>query len=680
MEIAPKEPARWALLIGINRYPNLGSEWQLEGCINDILIMQDTLLRRFGFAKDQITVLVDEQATRVGILAAMEELVSRVGQDDVVLFHYSGHGSQQTDEPDGDEPDHMDETLVPFDSGRPPRKNRDISDDEIHTWLCRLTDRTPYVTLIFDCCHSGTIARDSFAGKARFAPPDYRPFRELAVAAVAPESIASPDRSQVGPSGWLPLSEKYTLLAACSNAESANEFIVGEPRRVAHGALTYHLIQALVDPDLRRATWMEIFERIAPRLTAQFRSQHPQLEGARHREVCGVQTIQPMPYILVLESQEESLILEAGAACGMTVGSRWVVYPQATRNVHADMHPLGTVEIVAVDATTSVAKVVEATDVPGTWEGCRVVESCHCLKEVRIAVEVATPPGHSPTELLERISVSRFVQAVRSGNRADARIYLVPPRSRVRETDPMPKLGELAEESWVVVGEDGELLAPPLPTRHPQALELLVANLESVARLRRVLALRNPDNALEGKVEIRLHRLAGDSCVTPTLNDYQELVFEVGDFIVAEIYNGATRPLFFYLLDIGLTGRINLIYPVQGAREPQEPGSRSWVGRRQGERLRLTMPPDFALLSGCGHCPALEGRETFKLFATTAPASFDVLFQPGFQFRAGTAAQSLEEALSAIFCGERYGIFRSSKEDWMTLERTFRLRSRKAST
>ena len=95
----------------------------------------------------------------------METLVERVSDGDVVVVYYSGHGSQRTDL-EGDEASGLDSTIVPFDSGRPPYTNRDITDDEIHHWLSRLAKRTPYTTLIFDCCHSGTMARDAFGDAA----------------------------------------------------------------------------------------------------------------------------------------------------------------------------------------------------------------------------------------------------------------------------------------------------------------------------------------------------------------------------------------------------------------------------------------------------------------------------------------------------------------------------------
>src|SRR5947199_10096084 len=124
-------PEKWALLIGIDRYPNFT---QLKGCVSDVQVMRQVLTDSFNFPENHVAVITDEQATREGILAAMRDLVQRVDNDDVVVFHYSGHGSQMTDR-EGDEPDGKDETIVPYDSGRRELPNRDITDDEIYLWL-----------------------------------------------------------------------------------------------------------------------------------------------------------------------------------------------------------------------------------------------------------------------------------------------------------------------------------------------------------------------------------------------------------------------------------------------------------------------------------------------------------------------------------------------------------------
>lgn len=157
MPSAPQQN-HWALVVGIDRYPLFGSEGQLDGCVADAREMASVLRDRFGFAASRTTLLLDEQATRGAILAALYDLAGRVGEDDAVVFHYSGHGSQRASPAENpSEPDNMEETLVPYDSGRKdPFPNRDIAGGEIHEWLLRVTRVTPYVTLILDCCHSGT--------------------------------------------------------------------------------------------------------------------------------------------------------------------------------------------------------------------------------------------------------------------------------------------------------------------------------------------------------------------------------------------------------------------------------------------------------------------------------------------------------------------------------------------
>ena len=78
--------------------------------------MAQTLREQFAFADADIELLKDEQATRDAILAAFDRLVDRTQPGDLVVVHYSGHGSQVVDL-EKDEPDGLDETIVPDDSG-----------------------------------------------------------------------------------------------------------------------------------------------------------------------------------------------------------------------------------------------------------------------------------------------------------------------------------------------------------------------------------------------------------------------------------------------------------------------------------------------------------------------------------------------------------------------------------
>src|SRR5690348_14148422 len=89
------------LLIGINNYKAVP---HLMGSLNDVAAMKQILLTRWGFPEQNIRTLIDEQATRAAILAAMRDIVRDSGPNDTVLIHYSGHGSQVQDL-NGDEDD-----------------------------------------------------------------------------------------------------------------------------------------------------------------------------------------------------------------------------------------------------------------------------------------------------------------------------------------------------------------------------------------------------------------------------------------------------------------------------------------------------------------------------------------------------------------------------------------------
>ena len=83
-----------ALIVGVNKYPNLPKNLQLKYAVNDAEGMRQTLVDYYGFPADNVTVLTDEKATLQGILDALDKLSdrSRVRPDDRILVYFSGHG------------------------------------------------------------------------------------------------------------------------------------------------------------------------------------------------------------------------------------------------------------------------------------------------------------------------------------------------------------------------------------------------------------------------------------------------------------------------------------------------------------------------------------------------------------------------------------------------------------
>ncbi|KAL8243714.1 hypothetical protein R6Q59_009972 [Mikania micrantha] len=146
-----------ALLIGINY---IGSNNALRGCINDVHNMIQWLIQNYGFKRDDMVVLTDDQnqpraiPTRQNILDAMGWLVSGARPGDNLFLHYSGHGGR-TEDLDGDEEDGYDECIYPVDFQQTNPGH--IIDDILHDICVKSLPAGCRLTAIFDCCHSGSI-------------------------------------------------------------------------------------------------------------------------------------------------------------------------------------------------------------------------------------------------------------------------------------------------------------------------------------------------------------------------------------------------------------------------------------------------------------------------------------------------------------------------------------------
>src|SRR5919202_513557 len=103
-----------ALLVGIDRYarPEVPV---LRGCVNDVVLVRCLLKRYFDVPNEDIRVVVNERATKANIMRRLHAIIDASRAGDVVVFYFSGHGSQIRDR-DGDElSDALDEVICPYD-------------------------------------------------------------------------------------------------------------------------------------------------------------------------------------------------------------------------------------------------------------------------------------------------------------------------------------------------------------------------------------------------------------------------------------------------------------------------------------------------------------------------------------------------------------------------------------
>lgn len=153
--LAQNTQRKLALLVGVNEY----SFSPLYGCVNDVMFQRELLIYRFGFKPQDIVTLTDAQATRQNMLAAFEEhLIKQAKPNDVVLFHFSGHGARVSDKPDCDSlvlklsNECENSTILPVDA-RSGGAVRDIMGHTLFLLMSAL--KTENVTVVLDSCHSG---------------------------------------------------------------------------------------------------------------------------------------------------------------------------------------------------------------------------------------------------------------------------------------------------------------------------------------------------------------------------------------------------------------------------------------------------------------------------------------------------------------------------------------------
>ncbi len=145
-----------ALLVGVDDYAPVGPGGpDLRGCVNDVRDMANTLsvLGIIPPSPRSMRILTDSRATRAAILSGIKWLIKGAKKGDVLVFHYSGHGSYVTDV-SGDEIDGRDETICPHDFATAGM----IKDDDLRLLFSGLPAGVN-LDIIFDSCHSGTATR-----------------------------------------------------------------------------------------------------------------------------------------------------------------------------------------------------------------------------------------------------------------------------------------------------------------------------------------------------------------------------------------------------------------------------------------------------------------------------------------------------------------------------------------
>jgi hypothetical protein len=240
--------------------------------------MRQVLLKYFGFKAANVRVLTDFKATKQAMQKAIATLIASGRKGDVLLLHYSGHGSNVPDR-NGDEADRRDEILCPTDL--------DWKDPLTDDWLRRTFNKLRTgvrLTVVMDCCHSGTNTRAvPMPGEPvidRYLPSPWdimaqesgRRLRGTVRGTLRRSRRAARKRSDL-----VAARIAEVLITGCRDTQTSADAYIGGSYG---GALTYALVAAIREAK-GRLSYRELHARTLKYLKKEDFTQVPQLEARK---------------------------------------------------------------------------------------------------------------------------------------------------------------------------------------------------------------------------------------------------------------------------------------------------------------------------------------------------------------------------------------------------------------
>lgn len=373
-----------ALLVGVADYdePKIRA---LSGPRNDVILLWRHLSRH-GFNADDITVLAEglpqaaevprpEAApTRAAIMDGLARLAERAGPGDMVLFHFSGHGTTQPEAAPDDgavpEAGGRDQVLLPKDAGLYDPVARTIRnaiiDNELGAALDRIRTKGATVFVVVDACHAGTVTRSADMARGVDAAALGAPQVVTGAAASAPSHrpVRAPQRggtlrsagaqapAETGAlvaffavDSWTPALERAYPAPAAGLIEKPG---ADGAAQATFGVFSWHLLRVLDSG--RAATFRDLARMISLDMAAAAQLAHaplPVFEGDLDRSLPGATTTGPRRFAMRREG--EDLVIEAGALQGFDEGAEIALFDGPL----ADALPLGRTRLPGTGAGES---------------------------------------------------------------------------------------------------------------------------------------------------------------------------------------------------------------------------------------------------------------------------------------------------------------------------------------
>lgn len=170
----------WALVVGINTYLHASP---LSFARNDADVFARTLTDKFGFPKENVEVLLDNDATLTAIRRTMHKLSRTTSENDRVIVFYAGHGHTVQG------PRRDSGFLVPVD-GTPDDTSTLLPWDDLVNTAHLIPAK--HILFIMDACYGGLIGVRGLApGSKRFVRDMMSRYTRQFLAAGKPDQVVA---------------------------------------------------------------------------------------------------------------------------------------------------------------------------------------------------------------------------------------------------------------------------------------------------------------------------------------------------------------------------------------------------------------------------------------------------------------------------------------------------------
>ena len=590
---------RHALIVAIGNYPNPDENlWPVISSVNDVPLIKNALISNQGFEEKNVQVLIDSQATKAGIVAALDKLIASVNKGDIVVIHFSSHG-QQIEDDNGDEIDGLDECIVPYGAVFSQDETKykdllkgylrdDLFGDKI-TLLRNKLGKEGDVLVTLDACHSGSGTRGVETNKIRggnvaMVSSNFKKnIKPADDAGVFKETVGATLNADAA---------TFVLISGAQAAESNYECYDDNNNPV--GSLSYAFSKAM--SSLKGAiTYRGLFAQIENVMLRKAPKQKPVLEGdGLNRELFGGKYKQQLPYfsVNVKQSKNDMVVLNGGFVAGVSTGTAINFYETGTTNP-AGKKPLGSGKVIDAAAFSATVKLDSGVDVnlakSNPW--AFVNELAYGTEKIKLLVK-----GNKAVIKMLQDSLKDF-KLVEFNENCD--LYV--------DTDGAGNKWALKYPNTSTVFQTGFNFNPGQP------LASFKDALKRYDRFRYLKGLQFNDPALAADVQL-VFVDAGGNVDSNKLNSrlhMGRLELKEGDNLQLRIVNTGKKDLYVNIVDIQPDGIINPVLPNKDAKDA-------------AGRPKAVTPEECLLKRGETIAPCTinvgppYGEETFKVFLSTS--------------------------------------------------------------